>query len=193
MKASNTSTIRKQPYKAVISVSNIDSDRTLKGRILMSCDPGNGFWSELAPVPSQFPLILDISQGIEKIDVKFYLNDAENPREICSGCLIVPADIAYNVEINTSSRIFQRIYGVHALDDMLGVDFKLTFVNTILFEKQGEPLPQTIGPNTRGDTTPLHLRISPSHPRKNKVFKYDEAMIHDYTCRVIGRTLGNQV
>ena len=153
----------------------------------MGCDSGSGM-TNLVELPTSYPIILDIEKDLQDIRVIFYL--AGDEKEICSGNLVVPADIAYNVEINTSSRIHKRIYGVYALDDMLGVDFKLTFVNTILFEKQGEPLPQTIGPKTRGDTTPLHLRISPSHPRKNKVFKYDEAMLHDYTCRVIERKLG---
>ena len=187
MKLSNTCTLRKQPYKAVISVANVDCDRTLQGRILMGCDSGYGE-SNLVSLPTSYPVILDVDHGLEAINVAFYLA-GDVPKEICRGTLLISADVAYNVEINTSSRIFERISGVHALDDMLGVDFKITYINTILFEKQGDPLPQTIGPKTRGDTTPLHLRISPSHPRKDKVYKYDEAMLHDYTCRVIERKL----
>ena len=187
MKASNTATIRKQPYKAVISVIGVDCDRTLKGKIMIGCDSGTGI-PNIVECPTSYPIILDIGMDLEKINVNFYHLDDE--KEICSGDIVIPADISFNVEVNTTTRIRKRIYGVHAVDDMLGVDFKVTFINTILFEKQGEPLPQTIGPNTRGDTTPLHLRISPSHPRKNKVFKYDEALLHDYTLRVIDRKLG---
>ena len=187
MNLSNTATKRKQLYKAVISVTNVDCDKTLTGKILLGLDSGNGI-PNLVEIPTGYPIILDVDKDLQRINATFYHVDDE--KEICSGTLIVPADVAYNVEINTTGRIYKRIYGVHALNDMLGVDFKMTFINTILFQEQGDPLPQTIGPQTRGDTTPLHLRISPSHPRKNKVFKYDEAMLHDYTCRIIDRKLG---
>ena len=140
MKASNTCTIRKQGYKAVISVTNIDCDRTLNGKILMSLD-SDGSISDILAIPTSYPVILDVGKDLEKIKATFYLSEEHADKEICSGSLIIPADIAYNVEINTSSRIHERVYEVHTLDDMLGVDFKITFVNTILFERQGEPLP----------------------------------------------------
>ena len=139
MKLSNTCTLRKQPYKAVISVTNVDCDRTLAGRILMGCDSGSGE-SNLVPLPTSYPVILDVGHELEGIKVAFYIAGDE-PKEICRGSLLVSADVAYNVEINTSSRIFERISGIHALDDMLGVDFKITYINTILFEKEGDPLP----------------------------------------------------
>jgi hypothetical protein len=107
---------------------------------MMSCETDSNT-SDLIALPTTFPVILDVGKNLETILLKFYLSGEGSEREICSGTLVIPADVSYNVEINTSSRIYKRIYGVHALDDMLGVDFKLTFVNTILFEGQGEPLP----------------------------------------------------
>ena len=187
MKNSQTETLVKQPYKAVISVPSLDCDKTLKGKLAASFDTGYGI-PQVVQIPTEYPLILDISKDTQHINVTFL--HSEDERDIADGKILVAPDIAYNVEVDTNSIIETRIHGCYCLNDMIRVNFKLTYVNTILFQAQGEPLIETIGPKTRGDTSPLHQRISPTHPTKNKEYKYDEAMLHDYTHRVITQKLG---
>ena len=190
MKPSNTEIVVKQPFKAVISVNGLDCDPALKDKLVISLDSGAGGLPHISTIPTTHPIILDIAKDCTKINAKFLHSDTE--QEIASGYITVAPDIAYNVEVDTYNRIETRASAGFTLNDNLGVNFKITYINTILFEERGEPelLRETLGPATRGDTIPLHQRIAPKHPVRNKVYNYDEAMIHDYTKRVITKKLG---
>lgn len=143
-----------KPYKVVISLHNLEASPDLQEGL--TCKVTADGHSSVSPVPFKEVFCFDISEKTKKIGIVFL----KDQKEVAKGELMVPSDIAKNIEVETTEVMKSSTTLNGKSGKELTAEFNLTFINSDAFKLKKS------GPQTQ--TTPKKTSTLTSSSRKHE-------------------------
>lgn len=173
-------------YSAIISLANWRIDRSLEHQV--QCRLIAGSTTKVSAFPFQDVFCMEIDENTTDIRIVFI----HEGKQIAEGSIPVPASLAEQQEVETSSKIRTLLHGIHVENRELQVEFNLSFINNTLYQasdRKKESRGKAKSPRpTRHVAEATQARVSNSrNTSKERGHTYNETELNSYLNKVVDR------